>query len=197
MGKAAKIPLMLNLLYLIHALAFEQFSWVRINYNHLKVLFNKMFSNIDSSSPIIFQLSIKISRRQVWFSDETTAIKCPLKYPLENTPRYKNFNEKISLFVAVVLAWGSPLIALTWLQTNKIPTNDPTNIKIFFKISINEIFVFSEFFDLAFFFSFFAIFKIQWCNVWTWQKWWEEVEDPTSTLFLHQKRENYFLFFFN
>ena len=139
----------------------KQFSCIWIDDYHLKVFFDKMFSNIDSSSPIIFQLSIKISRRQVWFSDETTAVKCPLKYPLENTPRYENFNEKNSFFVAVVLAWGSPLIALTWLQTNKIPTNDPTNIKIFFKISTNEIFVFSEFFDLAFFFSFFAIFKIQ------------------------------------
>ena len=73
----------------------------------------------------------------------------------------KNFNKKNNFFVTV-LAWGSPLIALTWLQIIKIPTNDPTNMKIFFKISKNENkLFFSEFFDLAFFFSFFAIFKIQ------------------------------------
>ena len=80
-------------------------------------------------------------------------------------------------------------MALTWLQTNNIPTNDPTNIKIFLKISKNENkLFFSEIFGLAFFFSFFAIFKIQYRNGRTWQmddgRWWRTQLQPFS---LHQK----------
>ena len=88
-------------------------------------------------------------------------------------------------------------MALTWLQTNNIPTNDPTNIKIFLKISKNENkLFFSEIFGLAFFFSFFAIFKIQYRNGRTWQMDGRRWRTPTSTLFLFTKKEKLLFFLF-